>query len=148
MRKWKLWIRDVIMLTALEYLCILIVTGDLHMLVFLGFQVEYMLILFFIFNIPAIIAPFYMYDNVADIEKSLGYKILDENIEPVMLIVVNSMFAIPVALYMTDYCSYAMYMILQTGLMTLLAMIFIVVAMYVYRRKLSSDSYKKLIFRR
>jgi len=148
MKKWKLWAKDMIVFTVLEYLCILIVSGNLYVLIFMVFQAEYMLILFFIFNIPAIIAPFYMYDNVADIEKSVGYKILEENIEPVMLIVVNSMFAIPVALYMTDYCSYAMYMVLQAGLMTVLAMVFIVVAMAVYRRKLSSDSYKKLIFRR
>jgi hypothetical protein len=148
MKKWKLWTKDMIVFTILEYLCVLIVTGNPYVLIFMLFQAEYMLVLFFVFNIPAIVAPYYMYDNVGDIENSMGYKILEENIEPIMLIVVNSLFAIPVAMYMADYFSKGVYIMLQVGLMTLFALICVVVAMYVYKRNICTDSYKKLIFRR
>ena len=63
-----------------------------------------------------------------------------------MILVVNSLFVIPTAIYMTDYISFNQYMLIQFGVVAAVNIIARAIVKFIISRKIRTKKYKQKIF--
>lgn len=144
--KERIWILNVLIITVVEYKFLHICSGSSYMLSAALLQVFYMITLIWLYNIPSIIFPYFEYKNYEELIKYADREKIYDIIDGVMILVVNSLFVIPTAIYMTDYISFNQYMLIQFGVVAAVNIIARAIVKFIISRKIRTKKYKQKIF--
>lgn len=146
-KKYIIWIINMMSMSAIEYLLIFLCIRRVEILPFFILQSAYCSLLFFVLSIPGVWLPYYNYSNISELSEYVDRKKVNETIEPILLLGVNSLIVMPVALFMCDFISYKLFSVIQ---FVVIPVFLCVVAFVMYnemRRVISGKEYLDKIYK-
>lgn len=144
--KEKIWILNVMSITIIEYVYMYICSDSKYVLLIALFQLVYMIMLVWLYNIPSIVFPYYEYKNYAELIKYADREKIYDVIDGLMILLINTVFVIPTAIFMTDYIDLSQYIFIQFILVAIVIMIAKAMVQYIIYRKIGATKYIHKMF--
>lgn len=128
---------------GLMYLCI----RRWELILYCFIQSIYCIFMFFAFSVPSLIFPYYEYSNINELLEYADRKKINEAIEPILILGVNSIMAVPVAMYISEFITYETFMMTQFLVMPVILVILMITMLVFISKFIESKEYLNKIYR-